>query len=175
MEPMVQTVSDSEIALNRSSDCIEVWYDGACEPLNPGGHAACGVLIKRNGQTLWQESRYIGYGPAMSNNVAEYGGMITALEYLIKEGLTHLPVILRGDSMLSVRQMTGEWRVKGGLYLPYYRRARELAGQFSNVTFLWIPREENAEADALSKTVLKEQGIRFCLQKESSFIGRLPG
>lgn len=157
-----------------SSEMIEVWYDGACEPVNPGGHTACGVLIKKNGQTLWEASRYIGCGDAMSNNVAEYSGMIAGMEYLIKEGLTGLPVILRGDSMLSVRQMTGEWRVNGGLYLPYYRRARELAGQFSSLTFLWIPREENAEADALSKSILKEKGIRFRIQKEETGVGRRP-
>lgn len=169
MDQMEQTVS--EITPNRSSNCIEVWYDGCCEPVNPGGHTACGVLIKRDGQTLWQASRYIGYGPAMSNNVAEYGGMIAALEYLIEKGLARLPVVLRGDSMLSVRQMTGEWRVKGGLYLSYYRKARELARQFSDITFLWIPREENAEADALSKAVLKEKEIRFRIQKEENGVG----
>lgn len=169
MEQMDQTVS--EIAQSRSSDCIEVWYDGCCEPVNPGGHASCGIVINRNGQTLWQASRYIGYGPAMSNNVAEYGGMIAGLEYLIQEGLTRFPVILRGDSMLSVRQMTGEWRVKGGLYLPYYLKARELVRQFSDITFLWIPREENTEADALSKATLKEKEIRFRIQKEESGVG----
>ncbi|NKE72858.1 ribonuclease HI family protein [Candidatus Manganitrophus noduliformans] len=161
----------SEIAPSRSSDCIEVWYDGCCEPVNPGGNAACGIVIKRGGQVLWQESRYIGSGPAMSNNVAEYGGMIAALEYLIEKGLTHFPVVLHGDSMLSVRQMTGEWRIKGGRYLPYYLKAKELARQFSDITFLWIPREENAEADTLSKAVLKEQGIRFRIQKEENGVG----
>lgn len=28
-------------------EMIRVWYDGACEPRNPGGHASCGVIIKR--------------------------------------------------------------------------------------------------------------------------------
>lgn len=101
--------------------------------------------------------------------------MIAALEYLIGEGLTDLPVVLHGDSLLTVNQMTGAWRVKGGLYLPYHRRARELAGRFSNITFVWIPREENSEADLLSKAVLKEKGIRFRLQREPSPAGCLPG
>jgi ribonuclease HI len=48
------------------TDCIEVWYDGCCEPVNPGGHAAAGVVIKRDGHVIWQESRYIGHGLQMS-------------------------------------------------------------------------------------------------------------
>lgn len=149
----------------RSDGPIEVWYDGCCEPVNPGGHAACGVVIRCNDRILWQESRYIGHGPGMSNNVAEYSGILAALEYLLQAGLAHRPVILRGDSMLSVRQMSGEWNVRGGLYLPYWQRARELASQFQNISFAWIPREENSEADALSKAGLKEKGIQFCIQR----------
>jgi ribonuclease HI len=34
---------------------------------------------------------------------------------------------------------------------PLYRRARELAGRFRRIRFRWVPREENAEADALSR------------------------
>lgn len=92
--------------------------------------------------------------------------MIAGMEYLITQGLTEFPVLFHGDSMLSVRQMTGEWRVKGGLYLPYFTKARELAGHFRNINFLWIPREQNGEADVLSKKVLKEKGIGFRIQAE---------
>ena len=150
------------------ADYIEVWYDGCCEPVNPGGHAAAGVVIKKGGSILWQESRYIGSGPQMSNNVAEYSGIVTALEYLLGAGLAHFPVVMRGDSMLSVRQMCGEWRVNGGLYLPYYRKAQEMARSFPKISFVWVPREQNAEADTLSKRVLKEKGIRFRIQREES-------
>jgi ribonuclease HI len=146
------------------ANCIEVWYDGCCEPVNPGGHAAAGVVIKRDGQVIWQESRYIGSGPQMSNNVAEYSGIVTALEYLLGAGLAHFPVVMRGDSMLSVKQMSGEWQIRGGCYVPYWRKAQELARRFPCLKFIWIPREENYEADVLSKAVLKEKGIKFRIQ-----------
>lgn len=115
---------------------------------------------RRDGQILWQASRYIGCGPEMSDNVAEYSGIITALEYLIEKGLAHLPAILRGDSMLSVRQMTGEWRVKGGLYLPYYRRAKELGRQFSNLTFQEKIRKECAGVPAPVRRTLWQNFYR---------------
>ena len=30
---------------------IEAWFDGACEPVNPGGTASYGVIVTRNGET----------------------------------------------------------------------------------------------------------------------------
>src|SRR5574341_828680 len=61
---------------------IEAYFDGVCEPRNPGGHAAYGALIKVHGQVFWQEGKYIGVGPHMTNNIAEYSGAIAVLEAL---------------------------------------------------------------------------------------------
>lgn len=93
---------------------IEGWFDGVCEPRNPGGHAAWGALVKQDGQTIWSQGGYCGAGPQMSNNVAEYSGMIAVLERVkwLPGSLT-----IRGDSMLVIGQLTGEWRVRGGLYM----------------------------------------------------------
>jgi hypothetical protein len=60
--------------------------------------------------------------------------------------------------------MKGEWRVKSGRYLPFFRRAKELAGLFTNIAYIWIPREKNCAADALSKKVLRQMGIGFRIQ-----------
>jgi ribonuclease HI len=82
-------------------DGIQVWYDGCVEPVNPGGHGAIGVVIKQGGRILLEESLYLGHGPQMSNNVAEYSAMIAGMEHLIKTGLTDVSVIFYGDSLLS--------------------------------------------------------------------------
>jgi len=58
---------------------IEAWFDGACEPTNPGGHTACASLVRIDGQIVHQSARYIGFGPMMSNNVAEYCSVIDAI------------------------------------------------------------------------------------------------
>jgi ribonuclease HI len=31
---------------------IEIYFDGACEPINPGGTAAYGFLIKKDNKTI---------------------------------------------------------------------------------------------------------------------------
>jgi hypothetical protein len=47
-------------------------FDGACEPVNPGGTATFGVIIKdEDGTVIYEEHGLVGSGDAMSNNVAE--------------------------------------------------------------------------------------------------------
>ena len=136
---------------------IEAWFDGACEPNNPGGHTSCASLVRVDGQIVHQSARYIGFGPTMSNNVAEYCGFIDAiLQVKQLDG----PAIIRGDSNLVINQLLGAWRAKAGLYLPYYMEAAtHFATERDRITLEWIPREENEECDAGTKAVLTERGI----------------
>jgi hypothetical protein len=46
---------------------IEGWCDGACEPMNPGGHASWGAVLKIDGVKVWSAGGYCGVGPEMSN------------------------------------------------------------------------------------------------------------
>lgn len=145
---------------------IEAWFDGACEPVNPGGHATWGISVKRGDRIIAEESGHVGHGPKMSNNVAEYAGLLRVLE--IVSGTTGR-VIIRGDSKLVIQQMKGHWKIKGGLYAPYPTVAKnalkhpQLAGRCS---FEWIPRDQNSRCDVLSKRELIKRGIQMVLQAD---------
>lgn len=155
---------------------IEAWFDGCCEPKNPGGHASYGALIKLDGVKLWEEGQYVGNGAAMSNNVAEYAGCVACLQHVLDmlegypdEAKLVKHVHIRGDSKLVINQLQKKWRVNGGLYFPYYKQAKRLLESLSrivHVTFTWIPRDENSECDVLSKGRLHERGIKFKIQPE---------
>ena len=135
---------------------LEVWIDGACEPVNPGGTASYGVVVKSDGITILTDSATVGSGPGMSNNVAEYSGLIAFLEWYI-EHADNSKATVHSDSSLLVNQMTGYWRARRGLYLPYYKRAWEIIRQNNlrdKIGYRWIPREQNQEADKLSKDAL---------------------
>ncbi len=43
------------------------------------------------------------------------------------------------------------WKVKGGMYVEKLKEARELMNEFGSVRFEWIPREQNQEADLLTR------------------------
>lgn len=127
---------------------IECWFDGGCGPINPGGHATYGALIKQDGVEVWTKSGYLGFGPEMSNNVAEYAGIIAVMEKLLDKGITNATIY--GDSKLVVRQMMGSWKAKAGLYVPFYQEAIKLRRRLPNVVIKHIRRQFNTRADYLA-------------------------
>ena len=84
-----------------------------------------------------------------TNNFAEYTALIKALEYCSREGIKRL--LVKGDSQLVIKQMTGEYNVRSACILPLYMKATGYIRKFENIVFEWVPREGNKEADRLSK------------------------
>jgi ribonuclease HI len=134
-----------------------IFCDGACEPVNPGGTATYGYVIKFPGrQEPIEGSGIVGRGTGMSNNVAEYQGFYAAVSHLLETpDVSGRDVRIMSDSKMMINQLNENWKVKRGLYMPYYAKAarvlRVLRVKVQSVTLEWIPRERNAEADALSK------------------------
>lgn len=143
---------------------VEAYFDGCMEPKNPGGHGAWGVVVNVDGKTVYSEGGYIGFGKHLSNNCSEYAGVAAA----IRECLKHEGVCtIRGDSKLVVMQLQKKWKVKGGLYRPFYEEAMILWEQLKDRAKLqWIPREKNEVCDKLSKNILRKRGIKFRIQPE---------
>jgi ribonuclease HI len=138
------------------------WFDGACEPVNPGGTAVSGAIVKaKEGTVLLEEGRLVGNGEGMSNNVAEYAAIIRVFEYLIPCPPSH--VIVRGDSSLVINQLSGKWAARKGLYYSTCLEARELLCRLRSsggqVELHWIPRAQNEECDALSRGTLAEARV----------------
>lgn len=135
---------------------IEAYFDGLCEP-NPGGVATYGFVIKKDGKTVHQGHGLAGKPrtAASTNNVAEYTGLIKALEWLADQK-TAGPILVRGDSDLIIRQVKGEYKVKSPLLAPLHRQAVDLAAELPGVRFEWVQRERNAEADRLTNLAYAE-------------------
>jgi ribonuclease HI len=147
-----------------------VWFDGACEPVNPGGTATSAAIIKdKEGTVLLKEGRLVGSGGGMSNNVAEYAAIIRVFEYLIPCPPGH--VIVHGDSNLVINQLNGKWAAREGLYYSTYLEARELLcrlrGLDWQIDLVWIPRTQNEECDALSRGALAKAGVLREIQLSS--------
>lgn len=69
--PKYTTSALPGIAPNANSPVI-VYADGLCEPVNPGGCACWAWVALQDGQEIATDSGCLGYGPAMTNNRAEY-------------------------------------------------------------------------------------------------------
>lgn len=127
------------------------FFDGACEPRNPGGTAGYGAVIFNEAQRVWQHSGMIPASPLNSNNVAEYLAFNAALDWFIENNLTNAQILIKGDSMLVIQQCFGRWRVKKGLYAKYAIEAKEKVKKFSTLQGKWISRVHNTLADELSR------------------------
>ncbi len=116
---------------------------------NPGP-AAYGALVRdaETGEVLAEAAVAIGRA---TNNVAEYSGLIAGLR-LAAEHAPGAQVEVRMDSQLVVEQMKGTWRVKHAGLQPLHAEAREVAPP--GTTYTWVPRAQNAAADALANRAL---------------------
>lgn len=137
---------------------IEVYFDGLCEPKNPGGVATYGFVVSRDGKTLHEGSGLAAkpYSEHATNNVAEYTGLIRALEWLLEKGLAGEKTLVRGDSDLAIKQLNGEYKVKSPLLAPLYKQVKELSFKFPSLRFEWVPREKNRDADRLTNLAYAE-------------------
>jgi ribonuclease HI/probable phosphoglycerate mutase len=130
-----------------------LYIDGASFG-NPGP-SGIGIVLVQDDDTVVTRSEDIGYG---TNNRAEYTALLEGLRTARDRGIRDLTV--RSDSQLLVRQMTGEYKVKHKGLVPLRIEAESLTRDFDRVRFEHIPREENEEADALSKMGAEEAKLR---------------
>jgi ribonuclease HI len=142
------------------------YFDGACEPRNPGGNIGFGAVIYRDGATVWTASGMFPAARDHSNNVAEYMAFIAILNEQRAKGRAGARIEIRGDSKLVINQMFGTWRIKGGLYASHARQAKSLLRHFPQARGVWIPRRQNSVADDLSKAELRKAGVQFRIQPE---------
>jgi len=134
------------------TDSIVAYIDGGARG-NPGP-AGYGVRIEQPDGTLIEEfCEAIG---TATNNVAEYRGLIAALEWAKKHG--HKRLHVRSDSLLLVQQMLGRFKVKHPGLQPLSAKARLLAHEIGRVTFEHVRRAKNAHADRLANTAMDDAG-----------------
>ena len=130
------------------ADAIVAYIDGGARG-NPGP-AGYGVRIEQPDGTLIEEfAEAIGIA---TNNVAEYRGLVAALDWAKQRG--HKQVHVRSDSLLLVQQMLGRYKVKHPGLQPLYAKARLLAHGIGRVTFEHVGRAKNAHADRLANTAM---------------------
>lgn len=116
---------------------------------NPGIAGAGALVRDASGRILAARAKPLGRA---SNNVAEYTGLIEGLR-LAREIDDSAEIEVRMDSKLVVEQMSGRWKIK-------HEDMRRLAAEASavlplmNLTFTWIPRAQNGDADALSNEAM---------------------
>ncbi|MGH7156754.1 MAG: reverse transcriptase-like protein [Candidatus Saccharimonadales bacterium] len=128
----------------------KMYTDGGSR--NNPGDSACAFVICKMDDTVVEKSGY--YMGIATNNQAEYLGMIKGLERCRDLGIDK--VNLHSDSQLVVNQMNGFYKVKNQELAPLHQQLKELADSFERVSFHYIPRALNAEADREVNRILDD-------------------
>jgi ribonuclease HI len=135
---------------NPSSDSQQIiaHIDGGSRG-NPGPAAYAVVVSAGDGTRLASFSKYLGHA---TNNVAEYEGLLAALDYAQEHNYRRLKIIT--DSELLARQINGQYKVKSPNLKLLYDRARMLIAQFDAFHIEHVRREQNYEADRLANEAM---------------------
>ena len=123
---------------------ITAYFDGGARS-NPGPAGYGVYIIDDQGTVLAELSGALGN---TTNNIAEYNGLIAALQWAIDHDVT--AITDKGDSLLIIEQMRGNFKVKNEGLKPLHMKARMQVMQIGNVKFEHVPREKNKDADRLS-------------------------
>lgn len=170
------------------------FFDGACEPRNPGGAIGMGFLAKTSpdlvsniltleaGQEnlIYKNLKAFPASNKHSNNVAEYRALIHGLRFFTQDKFKGKKILICGDSQMCVRQLANflplrntnqeqRYKIRGGLYHEYAMTAIQLIQDFEDLHLWWIPRDENEEADSLSKQALLQIGVKPVERRKKTF------
>lgn len=127
----------------------EIYCDGASRS-NPGD-ASIGVSINKDKVEIYTIKKKIGIN---TNNVAEYLGLIAALEYCVENKVNNVKIFL--DSLLVVQQVNMEYKVKSKKLQTHYEKSLKLIDQIEDIEIHHIRREFNSRADQLANEALDE-------------------
>ena len=140
---MISPVNNVQIETNIQENYV-LFFDGCCKG-NPGPGGAGAVLYKDKIE-IWSDSIFVG--KKVTNNIAEYTGLIIGLKQAIKVGIKNIKV--NGDSQLVIKQMTGNYKVNSENLIELYKTAKQLEKSFDSISFNHVYRKDNKRADSLS-------------------------
>lgn len=151
---------------------ITLFFDGGCEPKNPGGVSTAGWVAYNKKIKLAEQGKVVmNGGPLATNNFGEYSALCLALEWLIEQKWQG-ELIIKGDSKLLVEQVSGRWKCKaehlGVIRDKIWEQFRTLNLQIITkddpllmegkqlVSLTWIPRELNNYANDLCRKAYQQ-------------------
>ncbi len=129
---------------------LRVYTDGGSRG-NPGEAGLWVYITDERGIPLERRYKYLGI---TTNNVAEYTGALYGIKRAIEIGATQIELYM--DSKLVIQQLSWQWKIKN-------QDLRNIHWEISGIiwdtkmSYNWIPREQNTQADALSNKAMDEK------------------
>jgi formyltetrahydrofolate-dependent phosphoribosylglycinamide formyltransferase len=134
--------------LSKQIEILKIYTDGASRG-NPGPAAAGYVLKDSANKEIEAKGIYLGRA---TNNIAEYTGLIRALEAAKKISTKEIRIF--SDSELMVRQINGQYKVKSEQLQPLFQQVISLLDSFEKYQVKHVLRGKNSRADGLCNLAL---------------------
>jgi probable phosphoglycerate mutase len=138
--------------LSGEGPVLRAWVDGGARG-NPGPAGYGAHIIGQDGETIADKSGFLGVA---TNNVAEYNGLIAALQTAVELRARSLEVF--ADSELMVKQMNGQYKVRNAGLAVLFAKAKALAAQLPRFRIAHVRREQNTDADRLANEAM-DRGV----------------
>jgi probable phosphoglycerate mutase len=132
---------------------------------NPGPSGYGVVILGEDGKVLGELSEFLGM---RTNNVAEYSGLLAALEFALAKGHPRLRVV--SDSELMVKQIRGQYRVQSPDLRPLYEEAKRRIAKLEAFEIEHVLRGKNKKADELANQAM-DRGMRRKSEMKASVAG----
>ncbi len=129
----------------------ELYVDGAAR--NNPGPAAAGLYLTKDGVPVEERGMYLGI---KTNNQAEYLALLLGTYYAQQHMGPKDTLLIKSDSELMVRQISGVYKIKNTGLARIYANVRTLLDAM-NYKIVHIPREQNKKADALANKGIDEK------------------
>src|SRR5210317_500161 len=126
-------------------------FDGASRG-NPGEGGSAAVIYKDN-EII--DKCYYYHPKTVTNNIAEYYGLIGGLNMCIEKGYDN--IFVEGDSKLVIEQVFGKWNCSHKNLIPLNNQIKKIKKLFVSIYGKWIPREENGDADEYSNIAINKK------------------
>jgi len=127
-----------------------IYTDGGARG-NPGPAGIGAVIYDEQKNKIAEVSKYIGKA---TNNQAEYKAVIAGLEKAKQLGAAKVEMYL--DSELVVEQLNQRYKVKNKGLVPLFVKIWNLSIGFKKVSYQYIRREMNKEADRLANLAMDQ-------------------
>lgn len=137
--------------VNHKLEQAKLYTDGGSRG-NPGPSASAIVICNLDNTVVEKSGKFLG---TATNNQAEYTALLMGLERAKELGIKDLQVMM--DSELVVKQIKGLYKIKNDQLIPIYEKIKNLKSSFDNLSFTYVPRALNKEADGEVNRILDEQ------------------
>ena len=141
------------------TNVLKINTDGGARG-NPGPSASAFVVTCEN-KIIYTGSKYLG---KTTNNIAEYTAVVLAVNWLKENYAKHNcdKVAFYLDSELVVKQLNGTYKIKNKELIKLSTEVKSLINDLPiAVSFNFVYREENKEADGLVNKEIDENTVQF--------------